>query len=209
MRTIMPSFERHRKEGETIGRLVVGYGELEVGLMTLVAAILDDIDTALKVMFRTRGESQRIQIADALARQKLPEGKFRDRFTEAVSDTHHCLKIRNQYAHCQWLDPPDEGLMFVNMEEIAVASRHIVGSSLKKRLIDAGLLAEQEAYFVFVDDCLTMLCAEWKKEKGRVQYQPFSFPPKAPRPPLYKGQVAPGNQGQAKARELNAQEDPR
>jgi len=40
-------------------------------------------------------------------------------FGMAVGAVRHCLKIRNQYAHCVWYDDHSGKLAFVNVEEIA------------------------------------------------------------------------------------------
>ena len=63
----MPSaFDHFRYEGNIIGRLVVEYGELEWSLCLIVNHVLDDFDLAVKTLYRTRGEGQRIDLADAL-----------------------------------------------------------------------------------------------------------------------------------------------
>lgn len=201
----MPAFDRHGKVGELVGRMVVGYGEIEFGLLALVADVIGDWDTAVKALFRMRGESQRLQIADALARQKIKDGELRARFENVIADAQYCLKIRNQYAHCNWIDRPGEDLRFVDLEEIATKNAHVDQSTLTERPIDEDVTSTQMAYFVYVDGCLTHLRAEWLKRAGKAQYCPFSLPPKASRPPLYKGQVARDNQGKAKAHEQNAQ----
>jgi len=185
----MTAFENYRKTGETIGRLVVSYGELEFGIASLVGTILDDLDMAVKVLFRTRGESQRIQVADALARQKITPGKFRTRFEQTLGNVQHCLKIRNQYAHCNWIDRAERGLVFVNLEDVATKNAHINEAKFPERPIDETTIADQERFFVYVDDCLTTLRADWLKERGE-PYMPFDYPAQVPRPPLYKGQGA-------------------
>ena len=59
--TIMPCFGRFPEEGSIIGRLLAGYGELEFELCRCVAAINDNMDAAIKAMFRVRGEEKRIK----------------------------------------------------------------------------------------------------------------------------------------------------
>ena len=54
-----------------IGRILVGYGELEYAMLTALAAILGDLNLTVKVMYRNRGEEQRLQIADALMRHEF------------------------------------------------------------------------------------------------------------------------------------------
>src|SRR4051794_31432912 len=83
-RTIQRAFQLCPEEGAIIGRLLAGYGELEVDLALCVAATLDDdVDTAFRIMFRLRGESQRIEIADAFIQQHYSAG-LRSEYGEAL-----------------------------------------------------------------------------------------------------------------------------
>jgi hypothetical protein len=66
---MMAIFHQYPDEAQVIGRLLAGYSELEILLMHCVMTVRDDFNVALKTMYRTRGEKQRIQIADAMARQ--------------------------------------------------------------------------------------------------------------------------------------------
>jgi hypothetical protein len=58
------STNKLRQEREIIGRLLVEYGEMELDLCNCVAMGIDDLDMALKAMFRARGETLRIDIAE-------------------------------------------------------------------------------------------------------------------------------------------------
>ena len=64
MSTIMPGFDRFPKEGDLIGRLLAGYGELELEMCACLAATTDDLGGAIKKLFGVRGERKRIQQAD-------------------------------------------------------------------------------------------------------------------------------------------------
>jgi hypothetical protein len=66
---VMPAFHRFPNEAAMIGRLLAGYAELEIGLLHCVSVVREDFDAVLKSMFRTRGETRRIDVADALGRQ--------------------------------------------------------------------------------------------------------------------------------------------
>jgi hypothetical protein len=50
-----------------ISRILGGYGELEFLLAVCLGNVLGDTKKALRVFFRTRGETARIATADALA----------------------------------------------------------------------------------------------------------------------------------------------
>ncbi len=71
MAHIMPAFDRYPKEAKLIGRILAGYGELEFGLCHCVGQARNDLDMVLKVMFRARGEKQRIETADAIGRSQF------------------------------------------------------------------------------------------------------------------------------------------
>ena len=103
---VMPAFHRFPNEAAIIGRLLAGYAELEIGLLhcVTVAREEDDFDATLKAMFRIRGETARINVGDALGRQVYDKLGLGADFEMAVSAMRYCLKIRNQYAHCNWYD---------------------------------------------------------------------------------------------------------
>jgi hypothetical protein len=77
------------------------------------------IDAVLKAMFRPRGETSRIDIADALGRHFYRDRGLGTEFEMGVSAVRYSLKIRNQYAHCVWYDDKSGKLAFVNLEEVA------------------------------------------------------------------------------------------
>ena len=58
------AFTKFNNEGIIIGRLLASYAELELSLFHCVNVTRDDFDTVYKAMFRERGESRRINIAD-------------------------------------------------------------------------------------------------------------------------------------------------
>src|SRR4029079_8550030 len=105
-------------ECEIIGRLLAGYTGIEFGLMMCVNSVIDDYDAVFKALFRTRGETQRIEIADALGRHKFHATKLGTEFEMAIGNMQHCRKIRNQYSHCHWI-VGKESLGFVDLEELA------------------------------------------------------------------------------------------
>ena len=83
MSNIMPAFDKFPQEGAVVGRLLAGYGELELELCFCVATARDDFNMVFKAMFRPRGESQRIQIADAMGREPYQALKMGTRFSES------------------------------------------------------------------------------------------------------------------------------
>ncbi len=89
--TIMPAFGRYPQEGAIIGRLLAGYADLELELCFCVACARDDFDMVFKSMFRSRGETQRVDIADAMGRQEYRALRLGTYFEEAIAGMGFCL----------------------------------------------------------------------------------------------------------------------
>lgn len=187
MATIIPAFDKFPKEGEIIGRLLSGYGELELMLCFCVAAARNDFDMVFKAMFRPRGESQRIHIADAMGRMPFKKLSIGRQFSEAVESVRYCLKIRNRYAHCYWTDDYGRQLGFVQLEDTAEKSTlvndvfHIPATD-----VDLKLLQNQEAYFVYTSQCLNVLQTHAKGLATKATNGLLTFPEKVWRPNLSK-----------------------
>jgi hypothetical protein len=110
----------------------------------------------------------RIEIADAIGRPAYRAVALEPVFSEAVADMRFCLKIRNQFSHCQWHDDLSGRLCFVDMEEIAKSNATItIPFNLTHHYLDTALLIEQEAYFVYVGDCLLYLVYEGRARAGK------------------------------------------
>jgi hypothetical protein len=185
MRTILPPFEQHPEAGAIIGRLVTGYGELEYELALCVSWIIEDRDTAFKVIYRAPGEMQRILMGDALARRRLPAGKFRTLFEQAIAAMHLCRKIRNQYAHCNW-GYDDKGLWFVNPQEAADVHDDFMTAEMDQCYADLDLLCEQEDYFCYVVDCFHFLTYAVRAKRKEIPTSQSQRAPKSrPAPKLH------------------------
>lgn len=183
--TILPVFAKFQDEGEVIGHLLAGYGEIELKLCFCVSVVRDDFNMVFKSMFRPRGESQRIDIADAIGREPYHELKLGTPFEEAVAAVRYCLTIRNQYAHCQWHDDLTGTLAFVDMEQLAKANRIV--RSLRDvgiKHLTLALLREQEAYFVHTAHCLDYLNFEGRLRRGDITGHGVPSSKKAKRPLL-------------------------
>ena len=183
----MPAFDRHSKTGTAIGRIVVGYGELEFDFCRLIAALSGNFDAAIKIMFRTRGESQRIQVADGFVRNLIPEGAFRKAYEETVAHLRYCIKIRNQYAHCNWVESVNGAdLVFIDLEEIAKPDTSADSGTLTMHLIKEKLALEQEQFLILIMDWVNWLRLECDCDAGRATRPHFlPTPPRPTRPPLY------------------------
>ncbi len=183
---VMPAFRRFPDEAAIIGRLLAGYAELEIDLLHCVSVIREDFDATLKAMFRARNVTQRINVADALGRQLYHAIELGTEFEMAVGAVRFCLKIRNQYAHCNWYDDQSGRLAFVNVEEIAEENRLISGfDGLTRYYVDVSTLDAQEAYFGYADAWLTYSNYEGRARKGKLKTNPLEKPKQLRQPALH------------------------
>ena len=181
-------FNTFKAEAELIGRLLAGYSELELSMAQCVNVAGNDPDTTFKALFRCRGELARIQIADALGRQKFGALGLGTQFEMTIGAMQHCRQIRNQFAHCTWWGDLNGNLGFTNLEEIAASNAPIEDlSGLTRFIIDVPLLLEQEAYFDNTEGWWSWLIHEThKKVHGRPS--PYTSAPKhVKQPPLHSG----------------------
>ncbi len=94
-----------------------------------------------KAMFRARGETPRVDIADAMGRKCDYDLKLGTQFSEAIGGMRYCLKIRNQYSHCQWHDDYTGTLGFVEFEKLARSNEPVANlSSLTPRYVSLDIL---------------------------------------------------------------------
>jgi hypothetical protein len=178
-------FKKFPEEADLIGRMVMGYGEMEFHLAWCVTHVIDDEDTAFKVIFRAPGEVARILAADALARLKISDQRLRTLFEQAIAGLHHCRKIRNQYAHCHWLDEGTQ-IGFLEFEDVAAQHTPVMVSRVEVRYIDKVLLTLQEGYFFYVYETLAYLNFEYQLIRGLIPTSPVKEAPRTmPPPKLY------------------------
>jgi len=162
------AFNKYKEEGTIIGRLLAGYADIELCLFHCVNVARDDFDTVYKVMFKARGETRRIDMANIFGKQKYHELGLGTQFEMAISTTQYCLKIRNQYAHSLWYDDYSSDLAFTNLEEIAQnngAVKDLKGLTIHH--IDVPTLTQQESYFEYTDSFLTWLNFEGRRIAGK------------------------------------------
>src|SRR5215467_1486180 len=120
-------------------------------------------------MFGTRGESKRITVAERLGLPEYQRLNLADDFKKALRVMRWCLKIRNQYAHWVWWDDYSGKLAFANLEELAARKRPVRNlTKLRAHHVDAALLGQQEAYFVYADELLRWVNFEGSGRSGRL-----------------------------------------
>ena len=92
-KSIMAPFSKFSWEGDTIGRLLAGYSNIEMSLFHAVHLATGDFNTALKKMFGIRSESGRIRAAEKLALLEYQRLKLAADFEKALRVMRYCLKI--------------------------------------------------------------------------------------------------------------------
>jgi hypothetical protein len=155
-------------EATIVGRILVSYANLEIDLMHCVKVANDNLDTALKIMFRSRGETQRIQVADAMCRQQYKKNGLGTELEMAIGSMNICKNIRNQYAHSNWWDDLTGKLAFANLEEISKSDDPITDlSGLTAKYVDIDLLTEQFKFFEYTSDLFYWLLNRYNELEGK------------------------------------------
>jgi hypothetical protein len=180
----LAAIEQFPEEAIIVGRLLLAYSYLEQDFLDCVIRA-SSVDLAVKTMFRLRGESQRLHLADAVARQPYIKEGLEMPYTQTLGDLSYARRIRNQYSHCSWHVGPNNELGFTNLEDLA--SEHIElshHSLLHMKVIDKALLKKQEHFFAFVQNSLWWLRSEYETRARRLEREPNVRPSGVPRPPL-------------------------
>jgi hypothetical protein len=161
---LMPCFKPGQAfdEGAILGRLLTGYGELEVGMCSCLIAAEGMFDHPIRTLFGTRGAERRIKIAERALKSDFTNAGLVADLMQALDDLDWCREIRNQYSHCQWYWTPHERLCFVNLEELAQQTTTITWLMGNKHPIDVALLTAQENYFWYVKECFIHLDSAYK-----------------------------------------------
>jgi hypothetical protein len=168
-RSIMAPFSKFSKEGDTIGRLLAGYSNIELSLFHAVHVATGDFEGALRKMFGIRSESRRIAAAEKLGLPEYQRLKLATEFKKALRVMRYCLKIRNQYAHWLWWDDYTGKLAFANVEDLTKYKRKVKDfTKLKAHHVDDSLLKAQEAYFVYADELLLWVNYEGRFKDGKL-----------------------------------------
>jgi hypothetical protein len=151
---IGPAFAEDTKPGWLIGQMLIGYGEVEYEIASLLGAAYENAPLSLRAMFRMRGETARVQVADALLRPKCVEKNLQNKWDVALKAINYCKRVRNQYSHCHWyLEAGD--LWFYNMEVAAEGNSDDFKFDFEH--VDLPLLMMQTAYFNYTRCCLIHL----------------------------------------------------
>lgn len=168
------ALDHFKLEGDIIGRLVVEYGELEWSLCLLVSHVVKDLDLAVKTLYRSRGETQRVNLADALIRNRI-DPKAKQVYEETVARLRTCLKIRNQYAHTNWVRAAGDRLCYVDIEGLAERSDVVSMGNISLYRLDMDIIEDQARFFAEVAQNLNYLCMEVQYLNGSITLRGFHY----------------------------------
>jgi hypothetical protein len=153
--------------------------------MNCAKAVRGDLDLALKTMFRGRGNSQRIDLAVAIARRAYDELGLGAEFDSAIAAVHICLRIRNLYAHCTWWNDNSGELAFANLEELAKLNVVVTDlRGLTVNHVNVAHLQSQFNYFEYADNMLLGVLQEGNRRAARPAHPGVVIPAAVAAPPI-------------------------
>lgn len=123
-------------------------------MLDTLAAVFKDGTTAVRTLYQLRSESNRLSVFEAIAQPWFDQVKLGGQFKEGIDAAYHCKNIRNQYAHCHWLDV-NGVLKFCQLEEVARSKA--ANAEIKAHPISLPLIKEQSTYFDYTDHMLLWL----------------------------------------------------
>ena len=186
MAPVLNPFHRFTSEGAAVGRLLLGYSNLEIGLMNCVQmACGGNLNIVIKAMFVARGETKRITQAETLGQPHFAHHHLSPNSQHAIAIIRRCLQIRNQYAHWVLWDDNSGKLAFANLESLARLKGKVNDlRKLRTFHVDAIVLAEQEAYFVYCDRYTSWLNYEIRFRAKKLTQNMMNKPKRIKRPRL-------------------------
>jgi hypothetical protein len=203
---LMPAFHRRKKDAGAVGRLIAGYGELELGLSKCVGMALafkrnPPVDAqhryihriryenfAIKLVFRMRrGEKKRIGDCGKIMRKPYAQEGLTKELDETLNAMRACLRFRNLFAHCTWAQSRKRGLFFINLEEVARMPRKLDLNHF--RHVSAKTLDDLESYFfhtaVLLDALAGAFAVKTQLMRGPLPLRPRKRPEPKPDTSLF------------------------
>lgn len=178
---INPAFDRHPAEAALIGRILSSFGELEIMLCRNAGRALQSAVTVMRTLYRIRMTSTRIDVADGLMKPTFAAYGLTDDYDLALGMLRHCLKIRNQYAHCNWADSLSSGLFFADLEDSAKTEKF----EYTFKHVSGPLLNEQLEYFAVTLEWLQFLDREISVKLEHIPSHVWPRPPILAQPSLH------------------------
>jgi hypothetical protein len=176
-----PAFDRFPEEAALVGRILSAFGEVEATVCRNAAHATSMGNTVMKALYGIRMTSTRIDTADRLMRPYFEHHDLAEEHKTAMEMVGHCLKIRNQYAHCNWGDHHRAGLFFADLQTSADTDDF----SHHWKHVGPTILDEQFQYYGMTMELLEFLHHEMAVKLGHIQYHVWPRPTVPSPPPLH------------------------
>jgi hypothetical protein len=130
-------------------------------------------------------QSKRIERAETIGLPLFAAHHLTTQFQHAIAIIRRCLQVRNQHAHWVLWDDSSGKLAFANLESLAKIKRPVRDlRKLRTFHVDAALLAEQEAYYIYCDRYIAWLNFEARVRIGTLHNNVLPRPKRVKRPRL-------------------------
>lgn len=178
---LLIEFKDRKEEQNLIGQMLMAYGEFEFFVAGLLGyAIEGGNDIAGRLFFRVHGEGARLDVADAILRPFFKKSGLHGQWSNTIGALRYCKDIRNQYAHCNWIEK--SGLLqFVNMDRDAASPEGDL--ILQLYPTDLALLKRQFEYFAYTNFWLFFLNCKCRRAAGDTKAPDPPAPKSIPQPP--------------------------
>lgn len=160
---LLLGFDNFPRQRIHIGDMLLAYGELEIAMVGVLASVVGTAKSAVRTLYQLRSESQRIDVFEAVAEPWFEQAGLIGHFHEAIAAINHCKKIRNQYAHCIFIE--DGGILkFAELETVA---KRRTGASVVAKPLTLALVEQQRDYFNYAEHMLFWLAQEYCLKTGQ------------------------------------------
>jgi hypothetical protein len=132
----MPAFRNRPKASSVVGRILAGYGDLELMLSQLMGMAIASkrpvrsIHTVpqhriyyerigLQKLYTIRGGDERIKKIKQVCKPAFAAVGLQQELQDLLKMVDTCRRYRNLFSHCLWARSKHRGLFFVDLEEHA------------------------------------------------------------------------------------------
>lgn len=157
----MPAFRRRPKAAGVVGRILAGYGDLELMLAQMMGMAMASKrpirphhsppqhriyyeHIGLQALYGVRGAEFRLKKIRQVCRPAFNKFGLGTELTDLLAMVEDCRIYRNLFSHCLWAQSKHRGLFFVDLEEEAKSPGLL---SYRYRYASQGALDEIEKHY--------------------------------------------------------------
>ncbi|MCP8884833.1 hypothetical protein NIM87_15090 [Devosia sp. XJ19-1] len=157
---INPALHAFPSEASLIGQMVVGYGEIDISMVSAVGKAMGMMFQLLDALEEVQSEMRRIVVVQKLARGKFVALGLADEFDQAISAMEFCRETRNYFAHCHYGDFGDGVLVTVKAKDMFAMPGSIDDLNWRRHTVETLTALEQyfthcRAYWLWLDQKIT------------------------------------------------------